>query len=79
MQTIECNAQVKTGITQHQPYASAVKDGRYAMAGKSFRAKEYEDDCSVCDKLPKQMDDIVEGESPQRFKRPKMASDIVAR
>jgi len=25
------------------------------------------------------MDDIIEGESPKRFKRPKMSCDIVAR
>jgi len=79
MQTIECDAQIKTGVTQHQPYISAVKEGRYAMAGNAFRAKEREDDCSVYDKLPKQMDDIIEGESPKRFKRPKMSCDIVAR
>lgn len=43
------------------------------------RIKTPADDCSAYDKISKQMDDIVEGESPKRFKRPKMQSDIIAR
>jgi hypothetical protein len=82
MQAIERNIAVKnakSGAAHHQQYVLSAKEGRYSKAGKSFRAKEREDDCSVYDKLPKQIDDIVEGESPKRFKRPKMESDIVAR
>jgi hypothetical protein len=79
MQTIECNAQVKTSTAHHPQYARSAKDGRYGKAAKPFRASERGDDCSMQDKLPKQIDDIVEGESPKRFKRPKMDSDIVAR
>jgi hypothetical protein len=79
MQAIERNTQVKTGTTHHQQYPLGIKEGRYSKAGKSLRALEREDDCSMHDKLPKQIDDIVEGESPKRFKRPKMDSDIVAR
>jgi hypothetical protein len=73
MQAIERNTSVKTGSTHHQQYVLGIK------SGKSLRAQEREDDCSMHDKLPKQIDDIVEGESPKRFKRPKMDSDIVAR
>lgn len=80
MQTIECsNAQIKAVANHHQPYRMAGKDVRYSKAGQVLRAKKREDDCSIHDKLPKQIDDIVEGESPKRFKRPKMKSDIVAR
>jgi hypothetical protein len=80
MQAIERNIAVKNAKSgaAHQ-YVLSAKEGRFSKAGKSFRAKEREDDCSVYDKLPKQIDDIVEGESPKRFKRPKMESDIVAR
>ena len=79
MQAIERNAKTKTGVSHHQSYALSAKEGRFSKPGKSFRAKEREDDCSIYDKLPKQIDDIVEGESPKRFKRPKIDSDIVAR
>lgn len=79
MQTIERNPQGKAVAGRHSQYVLSAKEGRYGKAAKSFRAKEREDDCSVYDKLPKQIDDIVEGESPKRFKRPKMESDIVAR
>jgi hypothetical protein len=79
MQTIDRNAQGKTSTAHHPQYGLAGKDGRYGKASKPFRARERGDDCSMQDKLPKQIDDIVEGESPKRFKRPKMDSDIVAR
>ncbi len=79
MQAIERNAQVKTSTTHHQQYAPSAKEVRYGKPAKPFRARERGDDCSMQDKLPKQIDDIVEGESPKRFKRPKMESDIVAR
>src|SRR5450830_644833 len=79
MQAIERNAKTKLGASHHQSYALAAKEGRFSKTTKSFRSKEREDDCSMYDKLPKQIDDIVEGESPKRFKRPKMESDIVAR
>ncbi|WP_050479898.1 hypothetical protein [Herbaspirillum rhizosphaerae] len=80
MQAIERNPKTTLGASHRQSYVLSAKEGRFSSkAGKSFRAKEREDDCSMYDKLPKQIDDIVEGESPKRFKRPKMDSDIVAR
>ncbi len=79
MQAIERDAKVKTGASHRQQYPLSAKEGRFGKAVKSFRSKEREDDCSMYDKLPKQIDDIVEGESPKRFKRPKMESDIIAR
>jgi hypothetical protein len=59
-------------------------ESRPSRFGKRFKgageAPHPDDDCgSAYDKISKQMDDIVEGGSPQRFKRPKMESDIIAR
>lgn len=79
MQSIECDSQVKSSSQQLFPLVMVIKDGRCTKVIQSGRSKGREDDCSAYDKLSKQMDDIVEGESPKRFKRPKMASDIVAR
>ena len=79
MQTIERDSQVKSGSKPLSSFVTSVKEGRCAKVIQSGRSKGREDDCSTYDKLPKQMDDILEGESPKRFKRPKMASDIVAR
>jgi hypothetical protein len=79
MQTIERDIQVKSSTKPLSPFVKAAKDGRCAKVIQPGRSKGCDDDCSTYDKLPKQMDDIVEGESPKRFKRPKMASDIVAR
>ncbi|MBB3214735.1 hypothetical protein FHW67_004057 [Herbaspirillum sp. Sphag1AN] len=79
MQTIERDIQVKSSTKPLSPFVMAVKEGRCGKVIQPGRSKGREDDCSAYDKLPKQMDDIVEGESPKRFKRPKMASDIVAR
>ncbi|MFJ3047429.1 hypothetical protein ACIPEN_16505 [Herbaspirillum chlorophenolicum] len=59
-------------------------ESRPSRFGKRFKGAgetpPHDDDCSSAyDKISKQMDDIVEGGSPQRFKRPKMESDIIAR
>ena len=78
MQTIERDVQLKSGAIQ-SPYTLTIKDGRAAKAAKPGCGKGRDDDCSAYDKLPKKMDDIVEGESPKRFKRPKTDCDIVAR
>lgn len=80
MQAIERNVKAKPGAGhQHRQYSSSSKEARFTRSGIPLRSKQREDDCSAYDKLPKQIDDIVEGESPKRFKRPKMESDIVAR
>lgn len=57
-----------------------VRASRLAKRLKTADAAHV-DDCSgsAYDKISKQMDDLVEGGSPQRFKRPKMESDIIAR
>ncbi len=73
MQAIEHKSKPKADFAQQY----ALAETRSPRVGKKF--KEREDDCSGYDKLPKQIDDIVEGESPKRFKRPKMDSDIIAR
>lgn len=53
---------------------------RLAKRLKGAEAVHQDDDCSArYDKISKQMDDALEGGSPQRFKRPKMESDIIAR
>jgi len=79
MQTIERDVPVKAGKMQRQQHLLASKDGRFGRTGKPLCANKGEDDCSGYDKLPKQMDDLIEGDSPKRFKRLKMACDIVAR
>lgn len=53
-------------------------EGRASRLSKRIKTPSA-DDCSAYDKISKQMDDLVEGESPKRFKRPKMQSDIIAR
>jgi len=79
METMESNAALLQAARRSSQYAHKIKDSRFIKASTSFRAKEREDDCSRYDKLPKQIDDLVEGESPKRFKRRKMECDIVAR
>jgi hypothetical protein len=63
----------------------AIRHGREARTSrlakrlKGAEAVHQDDDCSArYDKISKQMDDALEGGSPQRFKRPKMESDIIA-
>ncbi|WDZ96369.1 hypothetical protein Herbaro_00900 [Herbaspirillum sp. WKF16] len=83
MQAIQRN---KTANNNHAGRAAQ----QYVMGGearasrlaKRLKGAETapQDDCAPrYDKISKQMDDIVEGGSPQRFKRPKMESDIIAR
>ena len=76
MQAIQRN---KT-TANHTPTYAMPGDTRAARVGKSRRITgSPADDCLAYDKISKQMDDLVEGESPKRFKRPKMQSDIIAR
>ncbi|KAF1047369.1 MAG: hypothetical protein GAK35_00700 [Herbaspirillum frisingense] len=84
MQAIQRN---KTANNNHagraaQQYVMGgeARAARLAKRLKSADAAHQDDDCNArYDKISKQMDDIVEGGSPQRFKRPKMESDIIAR
>lgn len=56
------------------------RTARLAKRLKGADAAHQDDDCGArYDKISKQMDDALEGGSPQRFKRPKMESDIIAR
>ena len=79
MEAMESNATVKHGARRSQQYAHNIKESRFIKVTTAFRTKLRDDDCSRYDKLPKQIDDLVEGESPKRFKRRKMECDIVAR
>ncbi|MBV8624399.1 MAG: hypothetical protein JO174_13025 [Herbaspirillum sp.] len=83
MQAIQRN---KTANNNHAGRAAQ----QYVMGGEarssrlSKRIKSAEavpqDDCNGrYDKISKQMDDLIEGGSPQHFRRPKMESDIIAR
>lgn len=83
MQAIQRN---KTANNNHAGRAAQ----QYVMGGEARAARlakrlkgaeaASQDDCNArYDKISKQMDDLVEGGSPQRFKRPKMESDIIAR
>ncbi|MDY7577368.1 hypothetical protein RGU70_03375 [Herbaspirillum sp. RTI4] len=49
------------------------------MAALRIVASSTRDDCSTSDKLPKQIDDLIEGGSPTCFRRLKMSCDIIAR
>lgn len=85
MQAIERN-KPKSAAGHAGSYSLDGKESRLHKLGKRFKGlsdspspHHEDDDCAVYDKISKQMDDIVEGESPKRFKRPKMESDIIAR
>lgn len=79
MQASERNREVKPGASRQPQYPLSTKEPRLGKIAKAVRSKQRVDDCSANDKLPKQIDDIIEGESPKRFKRPKAESDIIAR
>lgn len=76
MQAIERN---NKGNARPHHHALPHKEARFNKTGKTVRVTPSVDDCSTFDKLSKQMDDMVEGESPKRFKRLKSESDIIAR
>ncbi|EJN08471.1 hypothetical protein [Herbaspirillum sp. YR522] len=77
MQAIQRNKSVNRNHAGRA--AQLVMSGESRPSRLSKRIKDEADDCSAYDKISKHMDDVVEGGSPQRFKRPKMQSDIIAR
>lgn len=84
IQRNKLNANSNAGRAAQYAMNSESRSSRFAkrLASVSNDAVHDDDDCAghgKYDKISKQMDDIVEGESPKRFKRPKMESDIIAR